>query len=171
MDSTEETEDAKGSRQTGKARVKSTIKVKKSEKPRVTAGILPYEPPMMRQRASSTMPEKMGKPLLEQLEKLKAKELQKVVKIAAKAKTTPQLKARSKQKKTPPVKMSSIQDPEYMETGDIEGPASGQITSGEVSIITDTYTADMSMEEINLRNVLLDQRSGSWTTWMRFTAC
>ena len=54
--------------------------------------------------------------------------------------------------------MLSIQDPEYMETGDIEGPASGQITPGEVSIITDTYTADMSMEEINLRNVLLEPK-------------
>ena len=48
MDMTEEIEDAEGSRQTGKVGAKSTIKVKKSEKPRVVAGILLYEPPMMR---------------------------------------------------------------------------------------------------------------------------
>ena len=45
-----------------------------------------------------------------------------------------------------------------METGDIEGPASGQITPGEASVISDMYTADMSMEEINLRNVLLEPK-------------
>ena len=56
------------------------------------------------------------------------------------------------------MKMSKIQDPEYMETEDIEGPASGQITPGEVSVITDVYTVDMSIEEINLRNVLLEPK-------------
>ena len=45
-----------------------------------------------------------------------------------------------------------------METGDIEGPASGQITPGEASVISDMYTADISMEEINLSNVLLEPR-------------
>ena len=99
------------------------------------------------------MPEKMGEHLLEKLE---AEELQEVMEIAEKAKTTLQPKARSKLKKTTPVKMLSIQDPEYMETRDTEGPASGQITPGEVSIITDTYTANMSMEEINVRNMLLE---------------
>ena len=44
-----------------------------------------------------------------------------------------------------------------MDTGDIEGPASGQITPGEASMISDMYTADMSME-INLRNVLLEPK-------------
>ena len=48
MDTTEEIEGAEGLRQTGKAGVKSTIKVKKSEKPRVAARILLYELPMMR---------------------------------------------------------------------------------------------------------------------------
>ena len=43
-----------------------------------------------------------------------------------------------------------------METKDIEGPALEQITQGEVSVITDAYTVDMSIEEINLRNVLLE---------------
>ena len=48
MDTTEETEGTEGLRQTGKAGAKSTIKVKKSEKPRVAAGILLFEPPMTR---------------------------------------------------------------------------------------------------------------------------
>ena len=47
--------------------------------------------------------------------------------------------------------MTKIPDPEHMETGDIEGPALGQVTP-------DTYTANMSIEEINLRNVLLEPK-------------
>ena len=54
--------------------------------------------------------------------------------------------------------MLRLLDLEQMETGDIEGPASGQITPGETSVISDTYTVDMSMEEINLRNVLLEPK-------------
>ena len=136
------------------------IKVRKSEKPKVPAqGVPPYDPPMTRRKAGSTMPEKtLGEHLLASFEKLEAEEVEKAQEIAAKAKTTPQLKARSKSRKIPPMKMSKIQDPEYMETEDIEGPASGQITPGEVSIITDVYTVDMSMEEINLRNVLLEPK-------------
>ena len=68
----------------------------------------------------------MSEHLLEQFEKFEAEELQKVTEIAEKAKTTPQPKAKSKPKKTPPMKMSKIQDPEYMETEDIDGPASGK---------------------------------------------
>ena len=134
------------------------IKVKKSEKPRVATEILPYEPPMTRHRAS-IMPEKMlGECLLEQFEKLEAEELQEVKEIAEMARMTPKLKARGKPKKTLPAKMSKIPDLEHMETGDIEGPASGQITPGEASVISDTYTANMSMEEINLRNVFLEPK-------------
>ena len=158
MDTTEETKGAEGSKQSGKAKPKLTIKVRKSEKPKVAAqGVPPYEPPMMRRKAGSTMPEKtLGEHLLASFEKLEAEEVEKAKETAAKAKTTPQPKARSKSRKTPP--MSKIQDPEYMETEDIEGPASGQITPGEVSVITDVYTVDMSMEEINLRNVLLEPK-------------
>ena len=134
------------------------IKVKKLEKPRVATEILPYEPPVMRHTAS-IMPEKMlGEQLMEQFEKLEAEELQEVKEIAEMARMTPKPKARSKLKKTPPAKMSKILDPEQMETGDIEEPASGQITPGEPSVISDTYTANMSMEEINLRNVLLEPK-------------
>ena len=129
------------------------IKVKKLEKP---TEIPPYEPPVMRHRAS-IMPEKiLGERLLEQFEKLEAEELQEAKEIAEMVRMTPKPKARSKLKKTPPAKMSKILDTEQMETGDIEGPASGQITPGETFVISDTYTVDMSMEEINLRNMLLE---------------
>ena len=143
----------------------STIKVKKSEKPRVATEILPYEPPMTRCRASITPEKTLGERLLEQFVKLEAEELQEVKEIAemtpkpkARGKPTPKPKARGKPKKTPPTRMSKIPDPEHMETGDIEGPASGQITPGEASVISDMYTDDMSMEEINLRNVLLEPK-------------
>ena len=59
MDTTEETEGTKGSKQAGKVEPKLTIKVRKSEKPKVAAqGVPPYEPPMTRRRDSSTMLEK-----------------------------------------------------------------------------------------------------------------
>ena len=160
MDTTKETEGAEGLKQTSKVgpTSKSTIKVKKSEKPRVATEILPYEPPMTRCRASTTPEKTLGERLLEQFEKLEAQELQKVKEIAEMARLTPKLKARGKPKKTLPAKMSKIPDPEHMETGDIEGPASGQITPGEASVISDMYTVDMSMEEINLRNVLFEPK-------------
>ena len=112
------------------------------------------------------MPEKtLGERLLEQFVKLEAEELQEAKEIAemtpkpkARGKPTPKPKARGKPKKTPPMRMSKIPDPEHMETGDIEGPASGQITPGEASVISNMYTDDMSMEEINLRNMLLEPK-------------
>ena len=78
--------------------------------------------------------------------------------IAKMARMTPKLQTTGKLKKTPQAKVPKILDPEQMESGDIEGPASGQITPGQASVISDTYTADMSMEEINLRNVLLEPK-------------
>ena len=60
MDTTEETKGAEGMEQTGKtgSTPRSMIKVKKSEKPRVSTAILQYEPPVMRHRSSMT-PQKM----------------------------------------------------------------------------------------------------------------
>ena len=100
----------------------------------------------------------LGEWLLEQFEKLEAEELKGVKEITEMVRMTPKPQARSKPKKTPPAKMLRLLDTEQMETGDIEGPASGQITPGETSVISDTYTVDMSMEEINLRNVLLEPK-------------
>ena len=67
MDTTEETEGPT---------IRSKIKVKKSEKPRVATEILPYEPPVMKHRASIMLEKMLGEWLLEQLEKLEAEELQ-----------------------------------------------------------------------------------------------
>ena len=137
MDTTEETKGAEGMEQTGTTgpTSRSMIKVKKLEKPRVSTGIPQYEPPVMRHR-SSMMPQKMlSERLLEQFEKLEAEELQEVKDIAKMARMTPKPKTRGKPKKTLPVKVPKVLDPEQMETGDIEGPASGQITPGEASVI------------------------------------
>ena len=158
MDTTEESKGAEGMEQTGKtgSTSRSMIKVKKSEKPRVSTAIPPYEPPVTRHR-SSMMPEKMlSERLLEQFEKLEAEELQEAKEIAEMTRMTPKPKTRGKLKKTPPAKVPKILGPEQMETGDIEGPASGQIIPGEASVISDMYTADISMEEINLRSMLLE---------------
>ena len=111
---------------------------------------------MTRRRASITPEKTLGEQLLEQFEKLETEELQGVKKIAEMVRLTPKPQARSKPKKTLPAKMSRLLDLEQMETGDTEGPASGQITPGETSVISDTYTVNMSMVEINLRNVLLE---------------
>ena len=140
MDTTEETKGTEGVKQTGKVgpTSRSMIKVKKSEKPRVATKIPPYEPPVTRCRANIMLEKTLGEWLLEQFEKLEAEELQEVKEIAEMARMTPKRKARSKSKKTPPAKMSKILDLEQMETGDIEGPASGQITPVEASVISDT---------------------------------
>ena len=160
MDTTEETKGTEGMEQTGKSgsRSKSMIKVKKSEKPRVSTAIPQYEPPVMRCRSSMTLKKMLNKLLLKQFEKLEAEELQEVKDIVKMARMAPKLQTRGKLKKTPPAKVPKILDPEQMESGDIEGPASGQITPGQASVISDTYTADMSMEEINLRNMLLEPK-------------
>ena len=74
MDITEETKGAEVLEQTSKVEStsKATIKVKKSEKPRVATEILPHEPPMMRCRTSITLEKTLGEHLLEQFEKLEA---------------------------------------------------------------------------------------------------
>ena len=160
MDITEETKGAEGKEKTGKtgSTSRSMRKVKKLERPRVSTAVLQYEPLVMRPR-SSMMPQKtLGEQLLEQFEKLEAEELQEVKDIAEMARMTLKPKTRGKLKKTLPAKVPKILDLEQMETGDIEGPASGQIAPGEASVISDMYTADMSMKEINLRNMLLEPK-------------
>ena len=105
------------------------------------------------------MPEKMlDEQLLEQFEKLEAEELKEAKEMAEMARVTPKPKTRSTVAKTPPARLPKILDPEQMEMGDIEGPVSGQITPGEASLLSDTYTAEMSMEEVNLRDMLLEPK-------------
>ena len=71
--------------------------------------------------------------------------------MAEMARVTPKPKARS-------MVVKKILDPEHMEMIDIEGPASDQITPGEASVLSDMYTAEMSLEEVNLRDVLLEPK-------------
>ena len=105
------------------------------------------------------MPEKtLGEQLLEQFEKLEAEELWEVKEMAEMVRVTPKLKTRGAVAKTPLAKLPKILNPEQMEKGDIEGPASGQITPGEPSVLSDTDTAEMSMEEVNLRDLLLEPK-------------
>ena len=119
--------------------------VTNKEEPDADLPLLQYEPPVMRCRSSMMPPKTLGEHLLEQFEKLEAEELQEVKDIAEMTRMTPKLKSRGKVKKTLPAKVPKILDPEQMETGDIEGPASGQIIPGEASVISDTYIADLSM--------------------------
>ena len=121
MDTIEETKGTEGMEKTGKtgSTSRSMIKVKKSERPRVSTAIPQYEPPVMRRRSSMMPPKMLGEQLLEQFEKLKAEELQEVKDIAEMARMTPKLKTRGKAKKTPPSKVPKILDPVQMETGDI----------------------------------------------------
>ena len=46
-------------------------------------------------------------------------------------------------------------DLERMDTEELEGPSSGQITPAEKSILSNRYTAEMSLEEVQLRNKLI----------------
>ena len=157
MDTIEETKGIEGMEKTGKtgSTSRSTIKVKMSEKPRVSTAIPQYEPPVMRCRSNMTPQKMLSKWLPEQFENLEAEELQEVKDMAEMARMTPKPKTRGKPKMTLPENVPKILDPEQIVTGDIKGPASGQITPAEASVISDTYTADLSMEEINLRNMLL----------------
>ena len=118
--------------------------------------ILPYEPPVTRRKSSMTPEKTLGERLLEQFEKLEAEESKEVKEMAEMARMTPKPKARGTVAKTQPAKLPKILDPEQMETGDIEGPASGQVTPGDASVLSDACTAEMSMEEVNLRDVMLE---------------
>ena len=114
MDTTEETKGTEGMERKGKNGSKSMIKVKKSERSRVSTAILHYEPPIMRCR-SSMMPRKtLGKWPLEQFENLEVEELQEVKDIAKMARMTPKPKTRGKAKKTLPAKVLKILDPGKM---------------------------------------------------------
>ena len=47
-------------------------------------------------------------------------------------------------------------DFEKMDTDELEGPSSGQITPAEKSIFSDRYTVEMSLEEVQLQNKLIE---------------
>ena len=45
-----------------------------------------------------------------------------------------------------------------MDTEELEGPNSGQITPAEKSIFSDKYTVEMSLEEVRLQNKLIEPK-------------
>ena len=58
-------------------------------------------------------------------------------------------RTKSKVEETPPRKPKDL---ERMDMEELEGPSSGQVTPAEKSIFSDRYTAEMSLEEIQLQN-------------------
>ena len=61
-------------------------------------------------------------------------------------------RTKSKTKQTPPRKPEDL---ERMDTEELERPSSRQVTSAEKSILSDRYTAEMSLEEVQLQNKLI----------------
>ena len=63
------------------------------------------------------------------------------------------MRTKSKAEQTPPRKPIH---PEKMDTEELEGPSSGQITPAEKSIFSNKYTVEMSLEEIQMWNKLIE---------------
>ena len=61
-------------------------------------------------------------------------------------------RTKSKAEQTPPRKP---EDPEKMDMEELEGPSSEQVTPAEKSIFSNRYTAEMSLEELQLQNKLI----------------
>ena len=64
-------------------------------------------------------------------------------------------RTKSKVEQTPPRK---AEDLEGMDTEELEGRSSGQITPAEKSILCNRYTAEMSLEEVQLWNKLIEPK-------------
>ena len=64
-------------------------------------------------------------------------------------------RTQSKAEQTPPRKPGDL---ERMDTEELEGPSSGQITPAEKSIFSDRYTVEMSLEEVRLWNKLIEPK-------------
>ena len=64
-------------------------------------------------------------------------------------------RTKSKAEQTPPRKPEDLERM-YME--ELEGPSSRQVTPAEKSILSDRYTAEMSLEEVQLQNKLIESK-------------
>ena len=152
-----------------------TVKVKKSECPRVEKSTVPTfhmpEPVMTRAREKEKM---LGEQLLAEFEKVEAEEkVKKKAKEETKkgseektmeeaereAKQGTQMKGKhhrrtkSEAEQTPPRKPGDL---ERMDTEEFEGPSSGQVTPAEKSIFSNRYTVEMSLEEVQLQNKVIE---------------
>ena len=151
------------------------VKVKKSECPRIEKSTIPTfhipQPVMTRAREKEKM---LGEQLLAEFERVEAKlkvkkKAEEETKKESEEKTTgeaegeamkgTQMKGKhhrrthSKVEQTPPRKSKDL---ERMDTEELEGPSSRQVTQAEKSIFSDRYTVEMSLEEVQLRNKLIE---------------
>ena len=151
------------------------VKVKKSECPRVEKSTIPTfhipEPVMTRARGKEKM---LGERLLAEFERVEAEEKVKKkakeeTKKGSEEKTTEEAegeakkgtqmkgkhhrRTQSKAEQTPPRKSEDL---ERMDTEELEGPSSRQVTPAEKSIFSDRYTVEMSLEEVQLWNKLIE---------------
>ena len=140
-----------------KQKATPTVMVKKSERPRVEKSTIPTfhisEPVMNRAREKEKT---LGERLLAEFERVEAEE-----KVKKKAEEDTQMKGKhhrrtkSKVEQTPPRKPKDL---ERMDMEELEGPSSRQVTPAEKSILSNRYTAEMSLEEVQLPNKLIEPK-------------
>ena len=153
------------------------VKVKKSECPRVERSTIPTfhipEPVMTRAREKEKT---LGERLLAEFERVEAEEKVKKkakeeTKKGSEEKTTEEAegevkkgtqmkgkhhrRTQSKAEQAPPRKPKDL---ERMDMEELEGPSSRQVTPAEKSILSDRYTAEMSLEEVQLWNKLIEPK-------------
>ena len=158
-----------------KQKATPTVKVKKSECPRVEKSTIPTfhipEPVMTRAREKEKT---LGEQLLAEFERVEAEEKAKKkakeeTKKGSEEKTTEeaegeakkgtqmkgkhQRRTKNKVEQTPPRKPEDL---EKMDTEELEWPSSGQVTPAEKSIFSNRYTAEMNLEELQLWNKLIE---------------
>ena len=153
------------------------VKVKKSECPRVEKSTIPTfhipEPVVTRAREKEKT---LGERLLVEFERVEAeKKVKKKAEEETKkgseektmeeaegeAKKGKQMKGKhhrrtqSKVEQTPPRKSEDV---ERMDMEELEGPSSRQVTPAEKSIFSNRHTVEMSLEEVQLRNKLIEPK-------------
>ena len=181
MDTSEATEEpeklAKPKTVPTKQKTTPMVRVKKSECPRVEKSTVPTfhipEPVMTRARGKEKM---LGERLLEEFERVEVKEkVKKEAKEEAKkgseekttketegeAKKSTQMERKHHRRTQSKVEQTSPRKPrdlEKMDMEELQGPNSGQITPAEKSIFSDKYTVEMSSEEVQLWNKLIEPK-------------
>ena len=158
-----------------KQKTTPTVKVKKSECPRVEKSTVATfhlpEPVMTRARGKEKT---LGERLLVEFERMEAedkakKKAEEETKKGSEEKTTEEAereakkgtqmegkhhrRTQSKAEQTSPRKPGDL---ERMDMEELGGPSSGQITPAEKSIFSNKYTVEMSLEEVRLRNKLIE---------------
>ena len=147
------------------------VKVKKSEHPRIEKSTIPTfhipEPVVTRAREREKT---LDEQLLAEFERVETEEKVKKkakeeTKKGSEEKTTEEAegetkkekhhRTQSKAKQTQPRKSEDL---EKMDTEELEGPSSRQVTLAEKSIFSDGYTVEMSLEEVQLWNKLIEPK-------------